>query len=95
MIIQNDSTHTLPMNTGILQKKLRYQFPLDNKEVVIYLDEFLPRILELSLKASDRKVRVNACEVLHTIVIYLIGQRKYSTMIINKNSPLVIQYLST
>ena len=36
--------------------------------------DFLPRIFDLSLDAKDRRTRMAACEVLHVMIIYIIGK---------------------
>ena len=41
---------------------------------MIYFDRFLPRIIYLSLSSTNRQTKVNACELLHAIVIYMIGK---------------------
>lgn len=40
----------------------------------IYLDSILPRTIELALNSTDRRTRVVACEVLHSIVIVMLGR---------------------
>uniref|UniRef100_A0A1B0CHQ8 DNA-dependent protein kinase catalytic subunit CC3 domain-containing protein n=1 Tax=Lutzomyia longipalpis TaxID=7200 RepID=A0A1B0CHQ8_LUTLO len=40
---------------------------------IVCLDPLLPRIFQLALSSSDRKVKISACELLHGIVLYMIG----------------------
>ncbi|GAB0097641.1 DNA-dependent protein kinase catalytic subunit [Sergentomyia squamirostris] len=40
---------------------------------IICLDPLLPRIFQLALSSSDRKVKISSCELLHGIVLYMIG----------------------
>lgn len=42
-----------------------------------FLDEFLPRIVELAESAPDRKTKIVACELLHSIVIVMIGKSAF------------------
>uniref|UniRef100_A0A667XYC1 DNA-dependent protein kinase catalytic subunit n=1 Tax=Myripristis murdjan TaxID=586833 RepID=A0A667XYC1_9TELE len=56
------------------EKKLSFAVPFTDMKPVIYLDVFLPRISELALSKSDRQTKVAACELLHSLVIYMIGK---------------------
>ncbi|XP_066575742.1 DNA-dependent protein kinase catalytic subunit isoform X2 [Amia ocellicauda] len=48
--------------------------PFADLKPVIYLDTFLPRITELALSTSDRQTKVAACELLHSVVVYMLGK---------------------
>ena len=37
--------------------------------------DILPRIFDLSLDSKDRRTRMAACEVLHVMIIYIIGNK--------------------
>lgn len=39
----------------------------------IYLDSFLPRIVELATNSNDRPTKIAACELLHSIILVMIG----------------------
>jgi len=39
-----------------------------------FLDIFLPRVAELADTSSDRRTKVAACELLHSLVLYLVGR---------------------
>uniref|UniRef100_A0A6I8P9D2 DNA-dependent protein kinase catalytic subunit n=1 Tax=Ornithorhynchus anatinus TaxID=9258 RepID=A0A6I8P9D2_ORNAN len=56
------------------EKRLSFAVPFAEMKPVIYLDVFLPRITELALSASDRQTKVAACEVLHSIVMFMLGK---------------------
>ncbi|KAJ0059871.1 hypothetical protein NL108_014572, partial [Boleophthalmus pectinirostris] len=56
------------------EKRLNFAVPFSDMKPVIYLDPFLPRISELALSTSDRQTKVAACELLHTLVIYMVGK---------------------
>lgn len=56
------------------EKRLNFPVPFSDMKPVIYLDTFLPRISELALSTSDRQTKVAACELLHTLVIYMVGK---------------------
>ncbi|XP_029002542.1 DNA-dependent protein kinase catalytic subunit isoform X2 [Betta splendens] len=66
------------------EKKLSFAVPFSDMKPVIYLDPFLPRISELALTTSDRQTKVAACELLHSIVVYMIG--KSAQMVEGKNT---------
>ncbi|XP_062986775.1 DNA-dependent protein kinase catalytic subunit [Elgaria multicarinata webbii] len=56
------------------EKHLSFAVPFADMKPVIYLDLFLPRVTELALSASDRQTKVAACELLHSIVVYMLGK---------------------
>ncbi|CAF3037702.1 unnamed protein product [Rotaria sp. Silwood2] len=39
-----------------------------------HLDIFLPRIVDLALHSSDRQTKITACELLQSIMLYMIGK---------------------
>ncbi|XP_004615434.2 DNA-dependent protein kinase catalytic subunit [Sorex araneus] len=55
-------------------KKLSFPVPFMEMKPVIYLDTFLPRLTELALSASDRQTKVAACELLHSVVVFMLGK---------------------
>ncbi|KAF1799211.1 hypothetical protein FB192DRAFT_1333067 [Mucor lusitanicus] len=59
-------------------KKLKLRVPFLTVKVDIYLDEFLPRICELAESSPDRQVKIAACELLHGLVIYMIGNSAFA-----------------
>ncbi|XP_061661173.1 DNA-dependent protein kinase catalytic subunit isoform X2 [Syngnathoides biaculeatus] len=56
------------------EKRLSFAVPFTDMKPVIYLDPFLPRISELALSTSDRQTKVAACELLHSLVLYMVGK---------------------
>ncbi|KAF4110944.1 hypothetical protein G5714_007975 [Onychostoma macrolepis] len=56
------------------EKRLSFAVPFKDMKPVIYLDSFLPRVTELALSSSDRQTKVAACELLHSLVIYMVGK---------------------
>ncbi|OCT76787.1 hypothetical protein XELAEV_18031990mg [Xenopus laevis] len=56
------------------EKRLRFDVPFKDLKPVIYLDMFLPHITELALSTSDRQTKVAACELLHSIVAFMLGK---------------------
>ncbi|KAI9317521.1 hypothetical protein BX666DRAFT_1633731 [Dichotomocladium elegans] len=58
-------------------RKLKFNLPFPNARIELNLDEILPRICELSELAPDRQVKVAACELLHGIVIMMIGNSAF------------------
>uniref|UniRef100_A0A8C7SL94 DNA-dependent protein kinase catalytic subunit n=1 Tax=Oncorhynchus mykiss TaxID=8022 RepID=A0A8C7SL94_ONCMY len=68
------------------EKRLSFAVPFADMKPVIYLDPFLPRITELALSTSDRQTKVAACELLHSLVVYMVG--KGSQMVEGKKGSL-------
>lgn len=48
--------------------------PFVDMKPVIHLDLFLPRVTELALSAGDRHTKVAACELLHSVVMFMLGK---------------------
>jgi DNA-dependent protein kinase catalytic subunit len=53
---------------------LKFNMPFVDMKPTIYFDRFLQRIVYLSLSSTSRQTKVNACELLHAIVVYMIGK---------------------
>ncbi|XP_069007483.1 DNA-dependent protein kinase catalytic subunit [Embiotoca jacksoni] len=56
------------------EKRLSFAVPFMDMKPVIFLDPFLPRISELALSTSDRQTKVAASELLHSLVVYMVGK---------------------
>lgn len=52
---------------------LKFTIPYSEVKPHIYLDRLVPRVVELALSSGDQKTRITACELLHSIVIFMIG----------------------
>lgn len=79
MLNQNDSNASELVRWDI-QNHIVFQMQAHN----FYLDPLVPRIVHLALNSSDRKTKIAACELFHTIVLYLIGTNKLSKAIWNE-----------
>ena len=55
---------------------LKFSIPFIDMKPAIYFDRFLPRVIYLSLSSTNRQTKLNACELLHAIVVYMIGNQK-------------------
>ena len=44
----------------------------------ILLDSTISRICELALESSDRRTKISACELLHAIILYVIGTKNHN-----------------
>ncbi|EFA79656.1 DNA-dependent protein kinase subunit [Heterostelium album PN500] len=54
--------------------RIQLQIPLgDLNGVSIYLDSVLPVIVTLATRSTHRQTKVVACELLHSIVLYMVG----------------------
>jgi len=54
--------------------RVKFHLPLGDIQPEIYLDSLLPRVLELSQRSSDRQIKIAACELLHSIILLMIGR---------------------
>ncbi|XP_034941190.1 DNA-dependent protein kinase catalytic subunit-like [Chelonus insularis] len=69
--------HNQSLNTGATWDKknlLEYSINFPDMIIDVQLDIVLPRITELALNSSDRRTRVGASEVLHSIIAILLGK---------------------
>lgn len=57
--------------------RLKLRIPFRNSKVNVYLDEFLPRICELAESSPERQVKVAACELLHGLTLFMIGNAAF------------------
>ncbi|EDV28309.1 uncharacterized protein TRIADDRAFT_20924, partial [Trichoplax adhaerens] len=55
-------------------KRLPFAIPFQDMKPIIHLDPFLPRVVELATSSSDRQTKIAACELLHALVLYMIGR---------------------
>jgi len=53
---------------------LKFAMPFVDMKPQIDFDRFLSRIIYLSISSTHRQTKVNACELLHAIIIYMIGK---------------------
>jgi len=51
----------------------QFYFSCAAKQCVV-TDVFLPRVVELATLSSNRQTKIAACELLHALVIYMIGR---------------------
>lgn len=56
------------------EKRLRLLVPLHLSKLEIYLDSCLPRIVDLAQNSTDKLTRIAACELLHALILYMIGK---------------------
>jgi DNA-dependent protein kinase catalytic subunit len=56
------------------EKRLKFSLPLHSQKIDIYLDSCLPRIIDLAQNSSEKRTRIAACELLHGLVLYMIGK---------------------
>ena len=40
----------------------------------LFTDPFLPRVVELATRSTDRQTKVAACEFLHSLVLFMLGR---------------------
>ncbi|KAI8906218.1 hypothetical protein DFJ77DRAFT_504568 [Powellomyces hirtus] len=56
------------------EKRLSFDIPFKEINCEIYLDDILPRIVDLAESSPDRKTKVAATELLHACVILMVGR---------------------
>ncbi|KAF4022262.1 hypothetical protein G4228_013963 [Cervus hanglu yarkandensis] len=56
------------------ERRLSFAVPFVDMKPVVHLDLFLPRVTELALSAGDRHTKVAACELLHSVVMFMLGK---------------------
>jgi DNA-dependent protein kinase catalytic subunit len=59
--------------------RVKFAVPFHDMKSEIYLDALLPRIVELAENASERQTKVAACELLHAVVLYMVGTNAHSS----------------
>lgn len=57
--------------TEIFQMKLECDDPL---APIIFLDQIIGRVMHLASSSSDRATKISACEMLHGLVLYMMGR---------------------
>jgi DNA-dependent protein kinase catalytic subunit len=60
--------------------------PFQDLKTTICLDPFLPRVCELASTSSDRQTKIAACELLHAMVLFILGRSAQPAM--QKKSPM-------
>ncbi|RKO88463.1 hypothetical protein BDK51DRAFT_26592, partial [Blyttiomyces helicus] len=59
-------------------KRMPFEVPFKDASAKIYLDDILPRVMELAERSPDRKTKVAAGELLHAMVLLMIGTSAHS-----------------
>jgi DNA-dependent protein kinase catalytic subunit len=54
-------------------KRIKFSIPFQDIRPELFLDDFLPRIIELAEGARERATKVASCEALHAILLFMIG----------------------
>jgi len=73
-------------------RSLSFIVPFPDVNVDIFLDDLVPRILHLCSKSQDRKIRVAACEALHSLILLLIGRTAQQTNAMRQQRPMTALY---
>ena len=56
------------------KENISYQFPLYNKKYNIYFDHLLTKICDMALNSMTKEKKFISCELLHSIIIFIIGK---------------------
>ncbi|XP_069947778.1 DNA-dependent protein kinase catalytic subunit isoform X2 [Cherax quadricarinatus] len=54
-------------------KHIKFAMPFEQLKIDIFLDDLLPHVVDLALNSSDRQTKVAASELLHSVIILMIG----------------------
>lgn len=65
---------------------LKYTLPLPDVRLNITFDRTLPRIIALARDSSDRRTKIAACEVLHSMVAIFIGSTALRTTTVDSKN---------
>lgn len=60
------------------QTDLKVRVRLNNRDLEVNFDQILPRVLHLAEKSNEAKTKIAACELLHAVVLFMIGRRTES-----------------
>ncbi|KAJ1521117.1 hypothetical protein ONE63_002819 [Megalurothrips usitatus] len=58
------------------EKLLWFSLPFPDMKVELSLDNMLPHLVHLAVHNSDRRTRSAACELLHAIIMFMLGKEK-------------------
>jgi DNA-dependent protein kinase catalytic subunit len=53
--------------------RIKFMLPFRDMKPEMFLDSFLPRVVELAETSGSRQIKVASCELLHSIVLYMVG----------------------
>ncbi|XP_042208389.1 DNA-dependent protein kinase catalytic subunit-like [Homarus americanus] len=54
-------------------KHIKFATPFEQVKIDIFLDDILPHVVDLAINSSDRQTKVAASELLHSVIILMIG----------------------
>lgn len=54
-----------------VQRRVGLELSLGETELFVWLDDVLPHVVECAENSSNRRTKVTACEVLHSVVVYM------------------------
>lgn len=70
----NESNNQSSSSFSMLNpKSINYNLPLFNKKYNVNLDHLVFKIAEIALNSADKSKKLSACELFHSIIIYIIG----------------------
>ncbi|KAG0609962.1 hypothetical protein M758_7G027900 [Ceratodon purpureus] len=55
------------------EERVKFNLPFRQDKPDIWLDSLLPRIVEIALSSSDRRMKVTACELLQAVCLLMLG----------------------
>lgn len=58
------------------EKLLMFPLPFPDMKVEISFDVMLPRLTDLAVNCSDRQTRSTACQLLHSVIMFMLGTER-------------------
>ncbi|KAG0293742.1 hypothetical protein BGZ96_002384 [Linnemannia gamsii] len=59
------------------EPRVKFKIPFQEMKTELQLDEILPRIVDLAEHSLNRQIKVASCELLHSLVILMIGSSAF------------------
>ncbi|KAG0050163.1 hypothetical protein BGZ83_005055 [Gryganskiella cystojenkinii] len=57
--------------------RIKFRIPFQELKTELLFDEMLPRIVDLAENSLNRQIKVASCELLHSLVIFMIGSNAF------------------
>eukprot|EP00048_Salpingoeca_helianthica_P009248 m.132741 g.132741 ORF g.132741 m.132741 type:complete len:3967 (+) comp14817_c0_seq1:97-11997(+) len=78
-LVAPPQTGTPPWLAWDSRTHLTYGLPLRDARLDVVLDQLLPRVLVLTRDASQRRLKVAACELFHSLFLFMLGRTSHQT----------------
>ncbi|KAG0227795.1 hypothetical protein BGW42_002714 [Actinomortierella wolfii] len=72
-----DATETSELLAWDPASRVKLKVPFPEMKIELLFDEMLPRIVDLALYSLNRKIKVASCELLHSLVLLMVGSSAF------------------